>query len=113
MEGIGTFTFRRALRFASDGAYNCELNSDTARSDKVVAQHLTINSGALISLVDLGATTLPTGTILTIIDNTGTDPIGGEFSNLTDGANIIAGNNTFQASYEGGDGNDLTLTVVP
>jgi len=25
----------------------------------------------------------------------------------------VNGNNTFQASYEGGDGNDLTLTVVP
>jgi len=23
------------------------------------------------------------------------------------------GSNTFQANYEGGDGNDLTLTVIP
>ncbi len=33
--------------------------------------------------------------------------------NLPDGGSITVGNNTFQASYEGGDGNDLTLTVVP
>ena len=34
------------------------------------------------------------------------------FSNLADGGTIVAGSNTFQADYEGGDGNDLTLTVV-
>ena len=26
---------------------------------------------------------------------------------------LTVGSNTFQANYEGGDGNDLTLTVVP
>ena len=40
-------------------------------------------------------------------------PIIGTFMNLPDGGTITAGNNTFQANYEGGDGNDLTLTVVP
>jgi hypothetical protein len=37
----------------------------------------------------------------------------GAFSNLADGSTLIVGNNAFQANYEGGDGNDLTLTVVP
>ena len=40
-------------------------------------------------------------------------PIIGTFMNLPDGGTITAGSNTFQANYEGGDGNDLTLTVVP
>ncbi len=40
-------------------------------------------------------------------------PIVGTFMNLPDGGTITVGNNTFQADYEGGDGNDLTLTVVP
>ena len=35
------------------------------------------------------------------------------FSNLADGSTFTANGNTFQANYEGGDGNDLTLTVVP
>ena len=30
-----------------------------------------------------------------------------------DGGTITIGSNTFQADYAGGDGNDLTLTVVP
>ena len=35
------------------------------------------------------------------------------FVNLADGSTFTVGSNTFQASYEGGNGNDLTLTVVP
>jgi len=58
-------------------------------------------------------TALPLDTVFTAISNIGTGSISGPFSNLPDGATIIAGPNTLQASYEGGDGNDLTLTVVP
>jgi len=32
---------------------------------------------------------------------------------MPDGAILTVGSNHLQASYEGGDGNDLTLTVVP
>jgi hypothetical protein len=39
--------------------------------------------------------------------------IAGIFINLPDGGTITVGSNTFQANYEGGDGNDLTLPVVP
>ena len=35
------------------------------------------------------------------------------FSNLADGAVVNVDANNFQANNEGGDGNDLTLTVVP
>ena len=52
------------------------------------------------------------GTAFTIIDDTAATPISGTFSNLAGGATITAGNNTYQANYEGGDRNDLALTVV-
>ena len=39
--------------------------------------------------------------------------IAGSFGNLSDGGILTVGSNTLQANYEGGDGNDLTLTVVP
>jgi hypothetical protein len=48
-----------------------------------------------------------------LLTSTAVSPISVTFVNLPDGGTIIAGNNTFQANYEGGDGNDLTLTVVP
>ena len=56
---------------------------------------------------------LPVGQVFVVISNTAATPISGTFGNLSDGGSFRAGQNTFQASYEGGDGNDLTLTVVP
>ena len=53
------------------------------------------------------------GLAFTIISNTSANPISGTFSNLPDGAIVTINGNNLQASYEGGDGNDLTLTVVP
>ena len=53
------------------------------------------------------------GTVLTVISNTSANPISGTFSNLADGAIVNVNGNNLQASYSGGDGNDLTLTVVP
>ncbi len=74
---------------------------------------VTIDSGAQLSFADLGSNTLSVGTAFTIISNTAATPIAGAFANLADGATITLGSNTFAANYEGGDGNDLTLTVVP
>ena len=50
--------------------------------------------------------------MLNVISNTSANPISGTFNNLADGG-IVNVNGNLQASYEGGDGNDLTLTVVP
>jgi hypothetical protein len=47
------------------------------------------------------------------INNSLANPISGTFSNLPDGGIVTIDGNNFQASYEGGDGNDLTLAVVP
>jgi len=48
-----------------------------------------------------------------VISNTAASPIVGTFHNLADGAVVLVNGNNLQASYSGGDGNDLTLTVVP
>ena len=53
------------------------------------------------------------GSSFVVLSNSSATPINGVFSNLTDGATLTVGGNTLQANYEGGDGNDLTLTVVP
>jgi hypothetical protein len=82
-------------------------------ADKVAAAGVTISNGALFSAISHGNTALPIGTVFTVIDSTSAIPISGTFSNLPDNSSFTAGNNTFQVSYEGGDGNDLTVTVVP
>ena len=71
-----------------------------------------ILSGAHFTGIAVGNATLARGAIFTVIDNTSGTPISGSFTNLPDGGTIAVGANTLQASYEGGDGNDLTLTVV-
>jgi hypothetical protein len=78
-----------------------------------VANGVTINNGAQFSPSDLDSAVLPTGTVFAAVDNTAATPIAGTFANLPDDSTFTIGNNTYQADYEGGDGNDLTLTIVP
>ena len=87
--------------------------SDTASSDEVFVSGVTINSGARFLSADAGSSALTPGLVLTVINNTAATPIAGTFANLSDGSKLVIGNNSYQADYEGGDGNDLTLTVVP
>jgi autotransporter-associated beta strand protein len=113
VNGPGLLTTLSSLTFKADATYLCEVNSDEITSDRVVANGVTIQGGAVFSFIALGSSVLPSGTVLTVIQNTATDGIAGTFDNLPDGGIITASANTYQASYSGGDGNDLTLTVVP
>jgi hypothetical protein len=110
---LGILTTKRKVTFNSDATYKFQLNSSTAKADKVVAKGVTINSGAQFSFADHGTGTLTLGTVFTVIDNTAATPIAGTFSNLPDGSTFTSNGNSFKVSYTGGDGNDLTLTVVP
>ena len=89
------------------------MNSSSATADEVIANGVTINNGAQFSFSDIGSGTLTLGTVFTVINNIAATPIAGTFSNLPDGATFSSNGNTYQANYEGGDGNDLTLMVVP
>lgn len=108
-----TLSLLSRLTFDAPATYKVDLDSGSATADKVVAFGLTIQSGAQIILADRGNSVLTHGLVFTIIDNTAAPPITGSFSNLPDGAIVSVNGNNLQASYTGGDGNDLTLTVVP
>ena len=90
-----------------------KVNTKKATADQVVANGVTIESGAQFDFNSIGSQKLTTGEVFTAINNTATTPISGTFSNLADGTVIDVGVNRFQVSYSGGDGNDLTLKVVP
>jgi hypothetical protein len=107
----GRLIIQGGLTFNSDATYRLQINSTTASTDKVVANGVTINTGAQFTFEDLGAGSLPAGTVFTIINDTSTSLIAGTFSNLPDGSTFTSGANTFKANYKGGDGNNLTLTV--
>ena len=82
-------------------------------ADEIGAAGVTISNGALFSAIPSGNAALPVGTVSTVIDNTAALAISGRFNNLPNGGIVTVNSNNLQASYFGGDGNDLTLTVVP
>jgi autotransporter-associated beta strand protein len=107
----GKLTTLSAITFNLFGIYNADIDSVRTAADQVVATGVTIGSGATINLSDLGNAVLTSGTVFTIINNKAAVPISGRFSNLADGSTMTVGSNTYRVSYEGGTGNDLTLTV--
>ena len=101
--------------FNSDSTYTYTFKAkrNKSKTDKVVANGVTINSDAMFDLSGTAQGALTQGTVLTVIKNTAATPISGTFSNLPNGAIVNVNGNNLRASYSGGDGNDLTLTVVP
>lgn len=101
------------LIFAMDpsGTFAATFNSAGDVGEAVAG--LTINNSTLNVTLNFEPTD---GTVLTVVNNTGTFPIYGTFSNLPQGGTINAVYNNqifpFTANYAGGDGNDLTLTLA-
>ena len=109
-----TLTIQSALTLNSDATYtySFKARNSKSRTDLVIAKGVTIN-GATITLSGQTQGSLQQGLTLTLISNTSANPISDAFANLPDGGIVNVNGNNLQASYEGGDGNDLTLTVVP
>ncbi|MCL4204889.1 MAG: autotransporter-associated beta strand repeat-containing protein, partial [Pirellulaceae bacterium] len=65
--------------------------------------------GVTLNLSISGGAIVP-GSMFTIINNDGADPVQGTiFDDVPDGGMITAGGNTFYVFYSGGDGNDVVL----
>ena len=107
----GTITIQSSLTFAPDGFFNVSLGRNLVISE-AIANGVTIQSEAQFAFFNTHGGSVPVGTTLTLISNTAATPIAGSFENLPDGLVFTDHGNTFQVSYEGGDGNDLTLTSV-
>jgi autotransporter-associated beta strand protein len=109
-----TLTIQGALTLLADSTYKCsaKARSQEALTDTVVANGVTI-TGAKFSFRPKIKGTVQAGTVFTVVSNTSATPINGTFTNLADGAIVTTNGTNLQANYEGGDGNDLTLTVVP
>ena len=106
-----SLSIQNALTFKADSTYTYKLNTRRIKADKVIANGVTIDSGAQFNFVAAGNNTLTPGKKFVAISNTAATPISGTFANLPDGSTFTVGPNTYQVSYSGGDGNDLTLTV--
>jgi autotransporter-associated beta strand protein len=105
-------TIQGTLSFLAASAYSWRVDLRNVTADQVLANGVTISSGARFKPIAAGGGTLAIGTTFVVISNTSVNPISGTFENLPDGSIIIVQGNNLQANYEGGDGNDLVLTVV-
>ena len=54
----------------------------------------------------------PADTVLTIVDNRGSQPVTGTFAGLAEGAILSLDMQDYRISYVGGTGNDVTLTAL-
>jgi hypothetical protein len=110
-----TLTIQSTLTFQTGGTYlySFNANRNNSRADEVIANGVTIAGSATLSVDGKIGGQLPVATTFTLISNTAATPIAGTFANLPDGSIITIHGNNLRASYEGGAGNDLTLTVVP
>ncbi len=62
--------------------------------------------------LNLGSYVAGVGTILKLVDNSGSVPVVGTFNGLPEGASYTLGDQTFIISYVGGTGNDITARAV-
>jgi len=108
----GTLSIDNTLTFNSLSTYKCVLNRTSGNASRINAVGVTINSGANFTFVESGMGTLAPGTVLMVLSNISASPIAGTFANLADGSTFSSNGNTYRVNYKGGDGNDLTLTVV-
>ena len=111
-----TLAIQSALTFNAGSAYTYTFKAKgkQAKTDKVIANGVTINSGANVTIQ---GTTKGESESRHSLHAHGRDTEResdhGIFNNLSEGEIVNMNGNNLQASYEGGDGNDLTLTVVP
>jgi hypothetical protein len=99
-----------SIAFTAGSAFNVELdgvNPGTEHDQLAVTGTVDLGGAALAATVGFAPTI---GQVFRIIDNDGSDDVIGTFAGLTEGATVMLGGFAFSVSYEGGDGNDLTLT---
>ena len=100
------------LTLASGSTATMEVDGTTAGTgyDQINVTGTVSISNATLNVV-VGYT--PTaGDSYVLINNDGADPVTGTFSGLAQDATITVGGRTFQISYVGGTGNDVTLTAL-
>jgi fibronectin-binding autotransporter adhesin len=111
--GIGKLTTGGALNFSLDGVFRFELDFASSLADQVIANGITIDPAAVFQPIELGATVpLTLGTMFVVLQNNSFAPIEGHFAGLEEGSMLTFGLNTFEVSYGGGDGNDMSLVAV-
>ncbi len=106
------------LVLSSDDTYEVEINGSapgTGYDQIVVTGNVILNDGgnqAMLSPTRLAAFVPNVGQEFVIIDNQGAGTTTGTFNGFADDSIFAINNVLFQIDYQGGTGNDVTLTVI-
>ena len=108
----GILTSTGATVFNS-GYFKVDLDGPAAGSEYGQLSTNGISLNLLATRLELDRSFTPSfGQVFRIIDNTSGFPVSGTFRDLPEGAIFGLGGHAVQISYKGGDGNDVTLTVL-
>lgn len=110
--GVGTFTTTDATVLAADATLAWEFDGQGTAADKLVTNGLTLGNARLAVTNATGWAVPAAGTVYKLADNTSAAPVAGTFLNQAEGSTVTAGSIGLRISYVGGDGNDVTLTVI-
>lgn len=106
-----SLTLNSSVTFQEGSEFRTTLNS-VGDFSSLNANGVTIASGSTFGLVLGGGFSAALDDTFLVLTNSAAGAISGSFANLAEGGTISSGVYTFSASYLGGNGNDLVLTVV-
>jgi len=109
--GTGTLTSTGGLSLSASSAMTVDLNGAAAGQFDRLAVTGPVSLGNATLQPFLGFSPAP-GTIFTLVDNDGADPVAGTFSGRPEGSTFLLGSTIVRMSYVGGDGNDVTLAAI-
>jgi hypothetical protein len=112
----GILNISAGITFSGDGAYGCKIGGTAPGANG----HDQLNVTGAVNLGNARFVPVPwagyvpgTGETYVVLQNDGADPINGIFLDMPEGA-VFAGplNESYRITYQGGDGNDVALTVI-
>ena len=97
-----------------NGTYEFEIDNNTVCTgyDQLDVTGAVDVTGATLELSLLDGYGFDEGDEFILINNDASDDVTGEFAGLAEGAEIVVDGNTFVLSYEGGDGNDVSVLAA-
>ncbi len=110
----GTLTTSAGITFNPGSAYDAELGGVAAGASDQISSGGTITLGnAILNVSNLGGYIPAIGDKVTIIKNTGVNPIVGTFLGLAEGSGVVVGGKPMSITYVGGpSGHDVVLTAI-
>lgn len=104
------------------GTYEAEIGGNTAcdsydqikatGSVTLTTSRLDETTNGILNAKLYGGFVPAVGNTFIIIDNQSANPVTGQFDGIAEGGTYVSQGVTYRVSYQGGDGNDVTLTVI-